>query len=200
MRPVRVTLNAAGYSQWVPIDYIESWFGVGLGVALSEDGNLTYSVQFTFDDPRIDTSDSTSLVTISRTTTVATVTDSGPLGIGHGLTTGDSVLIKGSGSANLDSAVGAGGVAPFGQGDIGLNVASTPSISTFTYAVANSGATADGGNAHIARMRVFNHFTIATQTTRQNGSLNYPVKAVRLYVSLYTAGFADLTILQGSAK
>ena len=49
MRPVRVTMNAAGFSQWVPIDYTEAWFGVGVAVLLSEDGNLTYTVQHTFD-------------------------------------------------------------------------------------------------------------------------------------------------------
>jgi hypothetical protein len=192
MRPIRVTLNAAGYSQWIPIDYVESWFGVGLAVVLSEDGNLTYSVQFTLDETRLDQNVVNSRVTISRTTTVATVTDAGPLLIGHGLTTGDSVIIKGSGSTNLDSA------GPlYGNGDVGFNVASTPSTTTFTYAVASSGASADTGNAYIVRLRVFTHATLAAQTTRQNGSLNYPVKAVRLYVSAYTAGYADLLVLQG---
>jgi hypothetical protein len=194
MRPVKVTMNAAGYSPWVPIDYIESWFGVGLGVVLSEDGSLTYSVQFTMDDPRIDNNDLTSLVSISRTTTVATVTDAGPFGLGHGLTTGDSVLIKGSGSPNLDSKSASIGAS---LGDVGYNVASTPSTTTFTYTVANSGAAASvANNTYIARLRIFTHATLAAQTTRQNGSLNYPVKAVRLYVSAYSAGFAELLILQ----
>ena len=114
------------------------------------------------------------------------------LGIGHGLTTGDSVVIKGSGSANLDSPLPL-----FGQGDVGLSVASTPSTTTYTYAVANSGATADGGNAKVLRQRVFTHSTLVGQTTRQTGTYNYPVRAIRLYVSAYTAGFADMLVLQG---
>ncbi len=194
MRPVRVTLNAAGYSQWVPIDYIEAWFGIGVAVVLSEDGNLTYTVQHTFDSDLVDPGDITSLVTISRTTTVATVTDTGPLGIGHGLTTGDSVILRDSGAANLNQP------APlFGKGDVGVTVASTPSTTTWTYTVANSGPTADAGNCHVARWRVFNS-TLAAQTARGAVTYNYPVRAVRLYVSAYTAGFADMIVLQGIAS
>ncbi len=193
MRPVRVTLNAAGYSQWVPVDYIEAWFGIGVAVVLSEDGNLTYTVQHTFDYEYIDPADNTSLVTIARVGTVATVTDTGPWGIGHGLTTGDNVIIKGSGSPNLDSPASL-----FGQGDVGVNIALTPSPTTYTYTVANSGPTTDGGNCHVARRRIFAS-TLAAQTARGTVTYNYPVRAIRLYVSIYTAGFADMTVLQGIA-
>jgi hypothetical protein len=195
MRPVRVTLNAAGYSQWVPIDYLESWFGTTLGIIPSEDGNLTYSVQFTMDFAILEAPSSSAPVSIARAGTVATVTDAGPLGIGHGLTTGDSVIIKASGSSMLDSPQ-----AVFGQGDLGWQVASTPSPTTYTYTVANSGPAADVGITKTSRLRIFTHATLAAQTTRQNGSLNYPVRAVRLYVSAYTAGFVDMIVLQGSAK
>jgi hypothetical protein len=145
----------------------------------------------------VDLQDPWQAVKISRTTTVATVTDPGPLGWGHGLTTGDSVIVKGSGSPlNLDSPY-----APAPQlGDMGYTVASTPSTTTYTYTVANSGATADTGNAHVTRLRVFPHAALAAQTTRQNGSINNPVKAVRLYISAWVAGFADLLILQGGPK
>jgi len=77
MRPIRITVNAAKNSQWVPIDYIAAWFGVGLGVIpWSTASGLSATVQHTFDDiglPAI----STDIVTISRTTTTATVTDKG---------------------------------------------------------------------------------------------------------------------------
>lgn len=192
MRPVKVTLNVAGYSQWIPIDYIESWFGVGVAVILSEDGNLTYSVQHTFDSETINPQNPMDMVTISRTTTVATVTDNGPRGIGHGLTTGDNIIISGSGSSVLDSPKPA-----FGQGDVGWNVASTPSPTTYTYTVANSGPAADAGNTFVARRRVFTHSTLNALTVRQSGSYNYPVRAIRLRVSAYSAGFVDMVVLQG---
>ena len=192
MRPVRVTLNAAGFSQWVPIDYTEAWFGVGIAVVLSEDGNLTYTVQHTFDS--MDPLDyiSNNAVTIARAGAVATVTDTGPLGIGHGLSVGDSVLISSSGSpAVLDSQPPL-----WGNGTLGWNVATTPTPTTYTYAVANSGPTSDNGNAKAARLRVFPS-TLAAQTARGTVTYNYPVRGIRLYVSAYTAGFVDMLVLQG---
>lgn len=195
-------MNAAGYSPWILIDYTEAWFGVGVYVVLSEDGNLTYTVQYSADFDVIQPGlGGTRKVTISRTGTTATVTDLGPYGLGHGLTTGDSVIIKGSGSSTLDSITqiaGQGGA--FNSGDIGLNIASTPSPTTYTYTVANSGPTADNGNAYVSRFRVFPHGTLAALTARGAGTINYPVRAVRLYVSAYTAGYADMTVLQGSTK
>lgn len=194
MRPVRITLNAIGFSQWIPIDYVESWFGIGVAVIPSEDGNLTYTVQHTFDSEQASASQPSNKVSIARAATVATVTDFGILGIGHGLSTGDSVIIRGSGSTVLDSP------APqWGPGDVGWNVVSTPSPSTYTYTVANSGPTADGGNAYSSRLRVFPHATLAAQTTRQTGTYNYPVRALRLWVSVCNAGFVDMILLQGIA-
>jgi hypothetical protein len=197
MRPVRVTVNSAAVSPWVPVDYISAWFGIGLGVILSEDGALTYSVDFTFDNPQVFSQpiDPFGSVSISRSGTVATVTDTGQNGLGHGLTTGDSVVLKGTGSAVLDSPVTTQANA---AGDFGWTVASTPSPITWTYTVANSGPTT--AIAQVARMRVFPHATLTALTARANGSLNYPVQAVRLRVSAYTAGFADLTVLQGNAR
>lgn len=191
MRPVKVTLNALGYSPWVPIDYLAAWFGIGVAVVLSEDANLTYTVQHTFDFDTL--AADTQLITISRAGTTATVTDPGPHGVGHGLTTGDSVIIRGSGSAVLDSPPPV-----FGQGDVGWNVASTPSPTTYTYTVANSGPTTDSGNAKSLRLRVFPS-SLAAQTARGTATYNYPVRSIRLYVSSYTAGFADMMVLQGSA-
>jgi hypothetical protein len=197
MRPVKVTMNAAGFSPWVPIAYNESWFGVGVAVILSEDASLTYTVQHSFDDPILQY-DPTNAVTIARSGTTATVTDNGPLGIGHGLSTGDSVIIQSSGSTALDSPgpVLTDGITGIARGTVGWNVASTPTNKTYTYLVANSGPTTDGGNAHVARWRVFAS-TLASQTARGTVTYNYPVRAIRLYISAYSAGFADMIVLQG---
>ena len=201
MRPIELAMNATGYSQWVPLDYQESWFGTSLGVTFSEDtSGITAAVQFTLDEPSLKVVQNNPFpVTISRTTTVATVTDSGQYGLGHGLLTNDSVIVKGTGSSNLDSPYASLTASPYGTGDIGVTVASTPTATSWTYTVANSGATVDQGNVQVARLRVFTHALLTALTSRANGSLNYPVRAVRLYVSAYTAGFVTLRILQGIA-
>lgn len=212
MRPVRLSLNATGFSQWVPIDYIESWFGTTVGVVPSEDWSATsYTLQFALDAEIISAPSSGpgNPVAIARSGTTATVTWAGPDGLGHGLTTGDNVIIKKTGSPYLDSPV-AGGAAStqipilaaantFGKGEVGWQVASTPSPTTFTYAVQNLGPAADQGTTTLARMRVFNHATLATIASgRANGTLNYPVRNIRLAVAGYSAGFVDLLVLQGT--
>ena len=195
MRIVKVSLNAAGFSQWIPVDYVEAWFGIGVAVIPSEDANLTYSVQHTFDPTAaIESTYGGQNISISRAGTVATVTDTGTQGFGHGLTTGDNAIIKSSGSSYLDSPL-----TSIGNGELGRQVASTPSPTTYTYTVSNSGPTADGGNAKCSRLRVFPHATLNGQTTRGSGSYNYPVRAVRLYISSYTAGYADFIVVQGNA-
>lgn len=50
MQPIRVTLSSATVSNPIPLDRYISPFNVGLGVAISVGGSLTYSVQHTFDD------------------------------------------------------------------------------------------------------------------------------------------------------
>lgn len=197
MRPVKITVNAAGYSQWVPVDYIESWFGATVAVIPSEDGNLTYTVQFSMDLTTLEAPSTSGPVSISRTGTVATVTDPGSLGLGHGLATGDSVIIKSSGSSVLDSPQAGSVAGTYGNGDLGWTVASTPTPTTYTYTVANSGAAADQGITKASRLRVFPHSVLAGLTVRATGVLNYPVRAVRLYISAYAAGFCDMIVLQG---
>jgi hypothetical protein len=50
MRPVVRTLTGAGVSTWIPVDYRQAPFEIGIGVALSAGANLTYSVEHTFDN------------------------------------------------------------------------------------------------------------------------------------------------------
>jgi|SRR5208282_4477562 len=195
MRPVRVSLNAIGHTQWIPIDYIESWFGVSIAVVLSVDGNLGYDVEHTFDDPRPQIADpyQVSTVSIARSGTTATVTDAGPNGIGHGLIPGDSVIVTGSGSTYLDSQP-----ATFGTGTVGWTLTGVPTTTSYTYTVANSGPTSDNGNATVSRQRVFTDVNLTNLTARAYDNYPYPIKAVRLYIKSWVAGFADLIVLQGS--
>ena len=48
--PIVVTMSAAGSSRWVPVDYKQTPFNIGMGVKLSAGANLTYTVEHTFDD------------------------------------------------------------------------------------------------------------------------------------------------------
>jgi hypothetical protein len=48
--PIYVTQDSAGVSRWVPLDYKQVPFNVGLGVKLSAGANLTYTIEHTFDD------------------------------------------------------------------------------------------------------------------------------------------------------
>jgi hypothetical protein len=105
------------------------------------------------------------------------------------LSTGDSVIIKGSGSTNLDSPLAANG-----NGDLGVTVTVT-SATQYTYTVANSGPTAATAKATQLRVATVTGFTAVS--TRTVGNIGFPVTAVRLAVSALTAGAVDLLVLQG---
>lgn len=175
MRPVSVVLGAAGNSPWIPINYLQVPNNIGFAVTLSSGASLTYTVQHTFDDVSID---ALRLVSISRTTTTATVTDPD-----HGLSVGDSIMIRDTGSSNLDGT---------------YSVASVVDANTYTYTVANTGATAATGK--VKSFRVFNHEDVASKTDRQDGNYAFPVRAIRLNISTYASGKATLTILQGMGR
>lgn len=49
MRPQVVTQSAAGTTAWIPLDYKQNPFNVGLGLVIS--GTNTADVEHTFDDP-----------------------------------------------------------------------------------------------------------------------------------------------------
>ena len=179
MRPASISIGANGNTQWIPIDYTQNAFGLSVAVTLSSTGNLTWTVQHTFDDF---SQDSTRPITIARSGTTATVTDTG-----HGLNTNDNVIIAGSGSSNLDTA--------------NATITVTDD-NTYTYTVGNTGATADTGQALVKSFRVFNSDSsgLVAQTTRKDGSYSSPITGVRLKVASYTAGKATLSVLQGQGR
>jgi len=49
MRPQVITQSSAGTTAWIPVDYKQAPFNVGLAVTLGG-ASLTYSVEHTFDD------------------------------------------------------------------------------------------------------------------------------------------------------
>lgn len=183
MRPVSVSvIGAAGNSAWIPVNALGISPTLSLAASLTEDANgITYSVQHTYQDfgP-----DALVPVAIARVGTVATVTFNNP----HGLVTGDSLIVQGSGSAVLDSQVDAGGR------PIGWDVTATSPVA-LTYTVANSGPVAALPSAQAMGHRVFSVTALTTQTTRQFANLPFAVAAVRLKVTLWTAGGAILDVL-----
>lgn len=166
MRPASVRLSSATFSDWIPLNRMSNSFGIGLGVKLSSNGNLTYSVQHTFDDIYADP-----ICFLSRSGTSLTVKKTN-----HGLSANDWAKIEGSSIWNGQYAV-----------------ASVTDQNNFVVTVANSGATAGLGRVKTAR--VFSHETLVSQTASADGNYQFPPRACRLIVSAYSAGYVDLNVI-----
>jgi len=183
--PVKAQVSGApGITPWIVLDYTQRPFDVGLFASLSEDASAaaTYSLEYTPDNPNQTKGTRNPVVSLTRTTTVATLTWANP----HGLTTGDAAKVYNSGDPNLD-------------GDV--QVASTPSANSITYTVANTGLTTQTGYAEAIALRVFALPTALTAaTTRQSAALTTPAWAVRLHVTALTAGSVLLEVVQGYGR
>lgn len=166
-RPSTVRLSAAGFSPWILLNRLIAGFGVGLGVKLSSNGNLTYSVQHTFDDLYERTE-----VLFTRSGTSLTVPK-----INHGLSVDDWVQISGGTIWDATYAV-----------------ASVTDQNNFVVTVANSGVTSASGYVQTARL--FPHEDLAAETASADGNYEFPPRACRLIVTAFTAGYADLTVIQ----
>lgn len=180
---------SATVSPWVPIDYLQGAIQVAVAVEpWSTATGLTATVQQTFDDLK-----ASNPVTWTRAGTTVTVTDTGPPAIltpGHGLVTGDSIILKGSGSSNIDSPLDLSG-----NGDLGWTVTVT-SATTYTFTTANTGPTS--GQGFVTQLRVSTVTGFSAVNARTFGNIGYPVTAVRLNVSALTAGAVDINVLQGA--
>lgn len=162
MRPKKQTLAAVGSSNWLPVDFRGDQFGIGIGVNVSSGSTLTYSIQHTFDNVY-----EVQNVAIARVTTTATVTFDSP----HGKVTGDSINITGTREDNL-----AGTFA----------IASTPSDTTLTYTVSDTGSTAESAKATV--YSVFEHESLTGLSATADGGYTLPPSAIRLIVSAHSAG------------
>lgn len=171
MRLSPVILAAVGDSQWQTPGTFLVGLGVSLALLFSEDANLTCTVQYSYDE----TTQNPVAVSLARAATVLTVT----FPEGHMLNTGDNI--------NLENE-------PTGTWNGGYDVASAPSDTTVTVTVPNAGATNSTAEAQV--FRVFNHATLSGITgappARIDGQLGYPVSAVRLKVTAWTAGSVEL--------
>lgn len=168
MRPVSTRLSAAGFSSWIPLNRYTTDFTVGLGVVFSSNGNLTCTVQHTFDDLFERT-----LCALARSGTSLSVTKTN-----HGLSANDWAQIS-------------SGTIWDGQ----YAVASITDQNTFVVTVANSGATS--GQGYVQTARVFDHTVLAGLVASADSNYSAPPRACRLNVSVYTAGYVDLNVVSG---
>lgn len=180
MRAV-LTLAAAGATRWYPLSYYQNPFSVSLMYAPNADAvGITAKVQHTHDDPQ----NARPVTSLTRSGTVATVVDPG-----HGLATGDCLMVMNSGDANLDTALGVGADVTVVDKD------------TYTYVVANTGATsAPAALLRVVTLRVDDHPIMTGMAARTDGNYAFPVRATRLRSTAYTSGSASLTVTQGGGR
>lgn len=177
MKPL-LRQGAAGFSTPIPVDYRSTPFAIGLIGIPSSNATLTWGVQHTFDDPG---PDGAGPVTYSQATTVITVTDLRTVnGVqGHGLSVADSVFLN--------------GIAGTPDGPYQVATVTSQTVYTVTSTVNQTAA----GSAIAHNFRWSNHVSLVTQTGRLDGNYAFPIRAIRLNVSAYTAGYIDLIALQG---
>jgi hypothetical protein len=169
-QPIKVTVSSATFSNWIPLNNLLTPANISIGCVCSSNINATYSVEYSHDSPL------TGQVTcyITRSTTVATLNL-----VNHGLTTSDSIIVSGTNNTNLDGTYA---------------VASVVDQNNITYTVSNTGATA--ATAKVAVMRVFTHGTLVTKTGNADGNFAFPIQAVRLRITIYTAGYVTMLVTQ----
>lgn len=179
------TLAAAGDSSWIIPHPLPLSTDIGLVLTFSSNANLTASVQYTYDDPM----QNPRAVTLTRVAAVLTVNDPG-----HNLNVGDSISLS---NPTKDAAdIWDGNPA---QGGANYDVATIVDQNNYTVAVANAGSLGPANGA-VRSFRLLTHATLkniaGAPPARIDGSIDWPVGAIRLNVSAYTAGTATLTAQQ----
>jgi len=178
MRPQSVSVSSATTSAWVPLDRAQAAFGVGFNVDLdSTASGITFSIEHTFDDLG-----TIKVGTIARSGTTVTVTT----GAVHNLNTGDSVIVL-----NANQLTGAAGLD-------GQQTVTVSSSTVFTYTSGTSGTVATSPmSVQLILLRVQPNSTITGNSASVDGNYAFPITAMRLNVSAWTAGTATLTVNQG---
>ena len=170
-------LIAAGFSNWVVLDFHVSGYGVGLGITPSSNANLTYNIEHTFDD--LNTPVNACKTSVPNGSGTVTLTYNN-----HGLSVGDYIAVSGSGSTVMDG---------------GYSVASVVDQNNITYTgtgTNTSGATLNGVAPGFVFGRIFQHAVLTAQTTRKDGNYAFPPYATRINVTAFVAGYVDYTVIQ----
>lgn len=79
MRPTSVTVSATGASAWIPVDYKQTPFSLGIQVDVSAGATLTWVVETTMDDIFNSTITPLALTDISGTLSTGTTDESGSI-------------------------------------------------------------------------------------------------------------------------
>jgi hypothetical protein len=193
MRISRSTLSGTGvqYTPWVPVNYLQLNFNVALyGLPSAAISGLAYSAQYTADDQ-------SELRPISWTQSTTTVTINDPVyqrtpgaqSLPHGMSTGDSVTIQGSGTGVLANGTQA-------VGFDGTYQVTVTSPTQYTITVTPSQTASGQGTVTLARVFTTTGIPAAT-AIRANTNLNQPATAVRLAVATMTGGTLDFLVIQG---
>jgi hypothetical protein len=197
MRIVRLTLNGPGNTQPIMVNYMQPNFNVAVGVmpsaALVTAATLSCSAQYTMDDQSVKRQ-----VNWSQAGNTVTITDGiQPFGSGaaslataqnpHGLVTGDSVSIDGT---------GAGQAAGFVSFDGNYNVTVTsPTQYTITVTPAQTVASADG---RVIPQRWVTSTAVPLATAaRLFANIIQPFSALRFVVAAATVPSVDFIVIQG---
>jgi hypothetical protein len=183
--PISVQVSGApGISPWLLLDYLQRPFNVALMASLSAAAaGVGYRVEYTPDNPNQTRANTNNVVSLTRATTVATLTFTNP----HNLVVGDSVVVFGSGDPNL-------------EGNGSVTVASVVSPTVLTYTVANTGLAVASSYTRAIPLRVFPHDFMVALTAKADGNIAFPCWAVRLNVTGLSAGVVTLSVLQGHAR
>ncbi len=182
MQQTQVTVGSATKSAWIPLNTKKPTFGTGLFVGLTGTVDLTYTVQHAVptntngDHKPISGNDAGVLSKLTRVTTTATL-----VWPDHGMTTADSIVVEGGG----------------GSFEGTFAIAGITDANTLTYTVTNSGITVAQDGFRVMLLKVFNHDTLASKTTSDDGNYAFPVPFCRLSVTPYTSGKATLVIVSG---
>lgn len=174
MRPVTQRLSAAGNTQWIPLNYIQAPFNVGIWFLPGTGAAFTGNAQVSGDDAI----ENKHLVAISRVGALATVVD--PL---HGLVTGDSIVVSAAG-------------APFDTFNVGTGAADITVVdaNSYTYPVINAGPLVANSTSQLGFYRVFD---LVAFTVRAMIQQVIPAQAIRLQSDSLAGGTVDFIVLQG---
>jgi hypothetical protein len=191
MRIVRLTFNAPGNSDPIPVDYMQPTFNVALGMFPAAGTTVAAKAQFCMDDQSIKRQ-----VTWTQSGTTVTITDGiQPYGKGasskptqqnpHGLITGDTINFEGSLS---------GGPVSF-DGNYPVTVVDP---THYTIAVTPSQTVAAGVADVIPQRWLDTTILPAASATRIMSNTTQPATAYRFVIATLTGGSVDFLVLQGS--
>lgn len=192
MRIVRLTYStlAAGVTAPIEVNYTQPTFNVTLGVIPSAAATgLSCKAQYTLDDQTV-----WRYVNWTQAAQVVTITDglqtfgdsSANPGNPHGLITGDTITIRGSGT---------GTPLPFTSFD-GTYPVTVTNPTTYTITVTPS-QTASGASQVIPQRWADTTIIPAATATRLYNNTTQPATAFRFVIAALTAGSVDFILLQG---